>query len=94
MKAIDKRLQELEAEQGRKDLPPIHIVQYTVRYGDDVEAKRAEAEAEFNRLNPDWVSRPEGNEVRLIEIRAVEAENGRPKHPDWAGPHDQSTAQA
>ena len=84
MKAIEKRLQELEAERGAWNLPPVNIVQYVVRYGDDVEAKRADAEVEFNRLSADWVSRPEGNEVRLIEIRAVEAEDGRPKHPDWA----------
>ena len=85
MKAIEKRLQELEAEQGRKDRHLVHMVTYGINYGDDVKAKRAEAEAEFNRLNPDWASRPEGDEIRLIEIRVVEAENGRPKHPDWAG---------
>ena len=52
MKAIEKRVQELEAERLYETRPPLHIVEYVVRYGDDVEAKQAEAEAEFNRVNP------------------------------------------
>jgi hypothetical protein len=78
-----ERLEAEQAEQGRGALPPLHIVTYSVAYGDDVELKRTGAEAEFNRLNPDWASQPEGEEIRLIEIRSVEAVNGRPKHPEW-----------
>ena len=60
------------------------VVQYVVSYGDDRKAKRAEAEAEFNRRNPYWASRPEKDEeIRLIEISVVEAVDGRPKHPEW-----------
>jgi hypothetical protein len=49
------RLEKLETE-AERDQPrrPVHIVRYGVCYGDDVKAKRAEAEAEFRRKNPDW----------------------------------------
>ena len=48
------RLEKLEAEQRREARPLRHIVLYSVKYGDDMKAKREEAEAEFRRKNPDW----------------------------------------
>lgn len=80
------RLERLEAEYQR-DQPgrPVHIVTYGINYGDDVKAKRAEAEAEFRRLNPDWRGPLDSSDgpVCLIVHVGVDAENGRPKHPEW-----------
>jgi hypothetical protein len=80
------RLERLEADVER-DQPsrPVHIVTYGISYGDDVKAKRAEAEAEFRRKNPDWEGPLDstGGQICLIELVSVAAENGAPKHPDW-----------
>jgi hypothetical protein len=81
------RLEKLEAEleSDRPQRGPVDVVVYSVSYGDDVKAKRAEAEAEFRRRNPDWQGPLDGRDgqVCLIELVSVAAENGRPKHPDW-----------
>jgi hypothetical protein len=80
------RLEKLEADlESDQPQRPVHIVRYGVSYGDDVIAKRAEAEAEFRRLNPDWQGPIDGRDgaVCLIRLVSVAAEEGRPKHPDW-----------
>jgi hypothetical protein len=80
------RLERLEAEAEREQpTRPVHVVTYGIEYGDDVKAKRAEAEAEFRRKNPDWEGPLDGGsgQVFLIELVSVAAENGAPKHPDW-----------
>jgi hypothetical protein len=81
------RLEKLEADLARsKPSPTVHLVMCGVSYGDDVPAKRAEAEAEFRRKNPDWkgpIERDGKSTICLVELVAVDAENGAPKHPDW-----------
>ena len=59
---------------------PDHFISYTVEYGDDEAAKREAAVAEFkakHRPMPD-------TRFGFIAYRIIEAENGRPKHPEWA----------
>jgi hypothetical protein len=80
------RLERLESEQARvQPGGPVHIVMYGISYGDDVKAKRAEAEAGFRRKNPDWQGPLDGSDgpACLIELVSVAAEDGKPKHPDW-----------
>jgi hypothetical protein len=85
MQSLANRLQKLEAVQTEEDKQPVHIVTYGIEYGDDVKAKRAEADAEFRRKNPDWEGPLDGTggQICLIELVSVAAENGAPKHPDW-----------
>jgi hypothetical protein len=64
------RLERLEAELANKSGPQARIVRYVVMPEDDPAAKRAEAQAEFNRRNPHWSPRPDGG-VCLIERRIV-----------------------
>jgi hypothetical protein len=58
---------------------------YSVKHGDDMKAKREEAEAEFRRKNPDWHGPLDGSDgpVCLIRLVSIEAEDGKPKHPEW-----------
>jgi hypothetical protein len=83
---LESRLERLEA-QWKREQPgrPVHIVSYGISYGDDVRAKRADAEAEFRRLNPEWQGPVDGTDghICLIELASIEAENGAPKHPEW-----------
>jgi hypothetical protein len=86
MQSLANRLQKLEAAQTEEDKQPAHIVFYTVSYGDDVKAKQAAAEAEFRERNPGWREPIDGRhgQVCMVRLVSVAAENGAPKHPDWA----------
>jgi hypothetical protein len=59
---------------------PDHFITYTVEYGEDVEARREAALAEFKATRP---TRP-SDRFGFIVLRIVEAVDGKPKHPEWA----------
>jgi len=67
------RIERLEAELANKSGPQVRIVRYVVMPEDDAAAKRAEAQAEFNRRNPHWSARHDGG-VCLIDGRIVRPE--------------------
>jgi hypothetical protein len=58
-----------------------HFITYTVAYGDDEPTKREAALAEFRATHKTSPS----DEFGFIVLRIVEAVDGRPKHPEWAG---------
>jgi hypothetical protein len=60
---------------------PDHFVTYTLGYGEDEDTKRDAALAEFKkRHQPEPAAR-----FGFIAYRIIEAVDGRPKHPEWAG---------
>jgi hypothetical protein len=60
---------------------PDHFITYTVAYGEDEAAKREAALAEFKTTHQ---TKP-GDEFGFIALHMIEAVDGRPKHPEWAG---------
>jgi hypothetical protein len=79
------RLERLEAEaQQANPAPPVLAVIYSVAEGCDGEAERMKAQAEFDRLNPDWNAQRYGpgdpHPICLIELRGVSAATGGQRH--------------
>jgi hypothetical protein len=79
------RLEQLEAALAPSSpRPPVHAVIYSVADGCDGEAERMKAQAEFDRVNPDWSGHRYGpgdpHPICLIELRGVSAAGGGQRH--------------